>query len=52
MPEGQDHIIAAQDSFPTKPVARWDANMRALRIVKDLEASNRLATPEEQKALS
>ena len=48
----KDHVIAAQDAFPTTPVARWDANIRALRIVKDLEAANRMATPEEQKALA
>ena len=51
-PETRDHIIASQDAFPESPIARWDANIRALRLVKELDAANRLASAEEQRELA
>ena len=39
-------------SLPRTSIERWDANMRALRIAKDLEATGREATPEEQRHLA
>ena len=47
----QDHVIAPDHEFPQSPIARWDANVAAIRLVKELEAGNRQATPAEQKAL-
>ena len=52
MPEGQDHIIRPGDSFPETPIARWDANIRAIRIIKQLESEKRAATPSEQSDLA
>ena len=48
----KDHVIGAGSEFPTTAIARWDANIEALKIVKALEAKNRRATPKEQKALA
>ena len=38
--------------IPTTPVKRWNANIEALRTVKDLESSGRQITPEEKAVLS
>ena len=46
----QDHRIAQE--FPASPIERWDANIRAIRVVKQLEAKSRHATPEEQRSLA
>ena len=51
MPEGMDYIIGDRDRGPDSPVARWEANIKALRILKQLETENRRATTEEQAAL-
>ena len=51
MAEAKDHVINERDTMPTTPVARWDANIGALRIVKELDAQKRRATADEQKAL-
>ena len=51
MPEVQDHVIKPRHEFPESPIGRWDANIRALKLVKELEASRRRATPEEQRVL-
>ena len=48
----QDHVIDKTDEFAKTPIARWDANIRAIRLIKELEADNRTATPEEQRQLA
>ena len=47
----QDHVITAQDEFPRTAIARWEANVAAIQVVKKLEAAKRPATAAEQKAL-
>ena len=51
MPEGQNHVITSQDEFPATPIARWDANIAALRLIKELNIARRPATSAEQKIL-
>ena len=51
MPEGQDHVISARHEFPSTPIARWDANVAAIRLVNELEREKRRATPAEQRVL-
>ena len=48
----QDHIIRAGDRYPETPIPRWDANIRAIRISKQLESDKRAATPAEQNDLA
>ena len=47
-----DYIASASDALPTTPIARWDANMAAIRTLKALEAEDRAATPAEQSVLA
>ena len=47
-PDAKDHVITEEDAFAESPVRRWDDNVRAIRLVKDLEAEGRMATPDEQ----
>ena len=51
-PELRDHVITADDKFPDTPIARWDANIRAIRIIKQLREEKRPATPAEQQDLT
>ena len=51
LPAATDYI--AEDlELPATPVARWNANIRAIRLLKDLEAQGRQATPQEQRILA
>ena len=50
MSERKDHVIT-EDDFPTTAIARWDANIAAIRLSRKLEDENRPATPQEQKVL-
>ena len=52
MPEGLDFVVGQNDSFPATPVARWDANIRAIRLSRELETQKRAATVEEQREMS
>ena len=52
MPERKDHVINDASDFPTSAIARWDANIAAIRLSKELEAGNRDATPEERAVLA
>ena len=42
--------IAGQ--LPTTPVARWEANIEAIRLLKELQAQERPATPAERAVLA
>ena len=52
MPEGRDFTFRADMELPETPIARWDANTRAIRVLKDLEISGRQATDAEKEALA
>ena len=52
MPEGQDYVITELDEFPTSPIARWNANIRAIRIRNELEEEKRPPTDAERRALA
>ena len=43
-----DFVYTAADAIPTTPTRRWEANIEAIRTLKQLEAEGRPATPEEQ----
>ena len=47
-----DYVYTAQDAIPTTPVRRWEANIEAIKTLKQLEAEARPATPAEQKILA
>ena len=38
--------------LPTTPIARWSANIAAIRLLKELQAQGRPATPEERGVLA
>ena len=38
--------------FPRSSIERWDANVQALRVLKQIESEQREATPQEQRALA
>ena len=44
--------VATGTELPQTPIARWDANIDAIRLLKRLQAEGRAATPEEQKVLA
>ena len=52
MADGRPTDYRIEQDFPSTAIERWDANIRALRIVKALEQEQRHATPAEQRALS
>ena len=52
MAERTDHVITDENDFPTSSIARWDANIAAIRLSKELEGENRTATPEERAVLA
>ena len=43
-----DFVYTAADAIPTTPTRRWEANIEAIRTLKQLEAEGRPATPEKQ----
>ena len=47
-----DYVYTAQDAIPTTPVRRWEANIEAIKTLKQIEAEARPATPAEQKILA
>ena len=49
-PERRDHVITKTD-FPESPIARWNANIEAIRLIKQLETDSRPATGPEQEVL-
>ncbi len=44
--------VATGTELPQTAIARWDANIDAIRVLKRLQAEGRAATPEEQKVLA
>ena len=38
--------------LPTTPIARWEANIAAIRLLKELQAQDRVATPAERAVLA
>ena len=51
-PGGNNYVIGDSLDLPSGSKARYKANVDAIRIVKQLEAEGRNATPEEQAALA
>ena len=51
-PKGNNYVIGDSLDLPHGSKARYKANVDAIRIVKQLESENRIATPAEQEALS
>ena len=51
-PGGSNYVIGDSLDLPNGSKARYRANVDAIRIVKQLEAEGRNATPEEQAALA
>ena len=49
---GADYVASDSDRLPATPIARWDANIAAIRTLKGLEAQDRTATPAEQAVLA
>ena len=47
MPTAEDEVAG---QLPTTPVARWEANIEAIRLLKELQAQERPATPAERAA--
>ena len=47
-----DYVFDGQHNLPTTPVAKWEANIKALRLLKDLDAEKRAATEAEQQTLA
>ena len=43
-----DYVYTAADAIPTTPVRRWEANIEAIKTLKQIEAEGRPATPSEQ----
>lgn len=51
-PKGDDYVIPEDYSPPTSPQARYEANIAAIKTVKNIQAEDRPATAEEQKILA
>ena len=47
-----DYVFTENDGVPESEGERWEADIAAIRITKDLENSVRNATPEEQRTLA
>ena len=47
-----DYQFAAGESVPRTAIERWNANIGAIRLLRQLEAEDRAATPEEQAVLA
>ena len=50
--EKRDWVIGEGDPFPKTPIERWDANIRAIKLSRQLEEEGRSATREEQRDLA
>jgi len=53
--QGRDLILSPESddtTFLQSPAARFDANLEAIRTLKQIETQGRSATPEEQRTLS
>ena len=44
-----DYVFTENDGIPVSQGERWEADIAAIRITRDLEDSVRKATPEEQR---
>ena len=47
-----DYVFTVSDELPRTATEQWEANLAAIRTVKDIEAEGRSATPEEQAILA
>ena len=47
-----DYAFTAEDTLPTTPALRWDANIEAITTLQEIEAEGRPATPDEQAILA
>ena len=47
-----DYAASDSEQLPGTPIARWDANIAAIRTLKELESEGRPATPAEQAVLA
>ena len=47
-----DYVLTENDGIPESEGERWEADIAAIRITRDLEDSVRNATPEEQRTLA
>ena len=47
-----DYSFTQADNPPVTPIPRWEANIAAIRIAKELESDGRRATPDEQRVLA
>ena len=47
-----DYVFTENDGVPESQGERWEADIAAIRITRDLEDSVRNATPEEQRTLA
>ena len=45
-------VFLNPDTLPKTPLERWNANVAAIGLVKELQAADRQATPEEQAVLA
>ena len=52
LPKGSNFVIGDSLNLPTGEKARFGANIDAIRLIKQLEAEGRFATPAEQEILS
>ena len=50
--EASDYAFLPDAGLPSSAMARWDANIEAIRTLQQLDAENRLATPGEQAILA
>ena len=48
----KDYVFRHDTSVPLSAIARWDANLKAIRISKELDAEGRQPTKQEQAALA
>ena len=44
--------VETAGDLPTTPIARWEANIAAIRLLKELQAQDRVATPAERAVLA
>ena len=44
--------VATDKELPQTPIARWDANIAAIRLLKKLQSEGRQATPADQEVLA
>ena len=47
-----DFQFTPSERVPTKDLERWDANIKAIRLLRQLQGEDRAATPDEQAVLA